>query len=1638
MGTSSWLDKYKADLAAIVAKGSTTKVKSPYEIANLVASTPRLASEADLKDAAWNTYNPFQKVLFADNTQKILDVLSRGLYASASFVNEAQKQAYTGEDKGDTPNFWQLDKGKMFGAAIEGLEGQSKKTFSDVNTSWESHIKDPVQRERLANDTWGKGVASFFEDVLLDPTTFIGPGTVKSGIKGAKNVIAPNAKLPEIARNAVREVDPVKVAKEELETTGKTIVTPGVARSIGIPKTKIIETDSVVAKTIEDATEAANKFIAGSKAKWLEGLTTTGVERNPAAVRAALLAQRDTLTRGVESLRYSDDVKSKIPSIYKETTTTRPTVKSIEETVEVPGREVAESAKFNTVKRLILQEPERFGLTITKDGIKAGERTFPLSELNGMVNHLLPKVTPERLARYTVKLEGRSGLVHEIPAPLYLKALVTGKIPRGGPVGLKEFFVPKGSGRVPIKEYIAGKSAKYSEAAKPREEKVIKQLEAVLETVPDFTRLTAKELAIWKKSLNGILDPEDIKTLTAARSKAGFESKLEELFSKKVAKDYDSLDEIIAAVEKGSVSKEELNRVLALHGNAKSISGAQKFLNDLNIRIEKLNIPTAEELISSAAKGDKEAIKILEFTPVSLTNAEKEVVSRIVSHVVKKEFMDPKTWKYKTNKGTLRTSPTLGEGLGRNLKGFNKFSQYTLHSQIMREVSEMLKISEAARPAKITREQRMAYVYDRYMLLLKASEDTLMSRGISPIVGKGERGLPLSLHDVLSAMPRNVVEHRMMDRLRHIPPTNWLDAAGTLAYAVSRNVPIDAAIRDKVFRAIMQDIGNANTFAASVMKGISTGGKHKIMATSDIERVVDKFISAAPQFAAAVERNSARASIKYGQYVEALRKEVIDGLVKDITVNIGNSSEILKIVDDLDSYVTQAVRTVDEPVLEGAAEQVAAESITAVNNIIPVAEIQSALRSERLFINKDVNPGSAIIDDALKTVDELEMPKEYVADMFERLQLAQGVAFLRNIFPHIGNKSLRPFFLAHQSAAKAVSTKYAAMLGRIDKTYTKTEILEAWKNIQDGITAVDPATRIGAAHIELSQAMSTVFNLSPNRGIITLSGLNLKHINSKMSHFGIPEKYRFTGDTFEKALLSYKTWENVSDPLDLLSRVHTAVRSAQADKLLADTIAREFGSISATAERNVKLVNVDKSILGTLLQGQYFSKEIANQLRVLEISIEELMKPPSMNKLARLYDSAIHSYKAGLTIYVPAHHMRNMYGDIWLASMDGLFNPSYYKKSIEVLASRKTNYKDFNPDVFNIGTLGDGKPVVTLKFNGKPVALTSDNLYRLATSKGVLTDYTVIEDLAVGASDTTLMTSVSKQIEKISPFKGAVHSRVTKVAEYREHYVRMAHFIYALEQQGILRGKTLQEAIENAGYAASARVRKWHPDGSDYSSFERNQLRRVILFYSWIRKAIPLVLESAFTQPGRFMIYPKAMYNMAEANGIDLQGMSDPFPTDQLFPTWMHEEALGPQMGSTGGYFGIKQGVPGPDVLEQYFSSPLGTMGTLMSSVTPAIRLPWEIVMDQNTRTKSEIKDWPSWLLNQLPYGSRVNTMAGEPVGIPAKSNVGYEPQLDLPGGSTLDKKGITALNWLTGLGITDMSKPSYQKSAQLEMKNKK
>lgn len=1611
-----WLDKYKADLATILNTSNATKSKSAFNIAALVANAPKI--QTGISESDWNNLNAFQKVLYADNTSKVLDVLARGNYTTASMADEILRQSRAAQNAGSPINFWQLDKGKVFGAGIEGLEGQSKKTFKDVNNTWENSLS-PANKEHLDNTPggeWGKGVSSFLQDVIFDPTTYMGVGLVKEGITGLKKVV----ELPKAVKNIVT---PVTKARLELETAGKTTVDSTTANKLASTPSPAIAPTKVIAETVDIPDIPLPK----NKPQWLEDLIVTGTEPTTGAVRSALQGQRDalrTLLTQVQGRPYAVVSATDIPSIFKESTITRPTVKAIESTVTTPGRAIEESASFNAVKRLVRQSPEVFGL-VSREGklfTKAGRELLP-ANLNNFVSKIITSID---LNAHHIQLSGRSSKKKTITAAEYSAALSTGKVPEA----LKNLLISKNTSFVPFGEYVATKFGKYSEASKPGS-KVITKLEAGTETIPgEISRSTPKEIDAWKKSLEGVLDPEDIKFLQGSRTKKTFESRLSAVLNKTGSVKFDSLDALSDAAKAGTVTPEELTRILNLHNGAKSLSGAKKYVADLDRRIASLGtLPKpAAELVNDAAVGITAGI---DFTPVHLTVSEKEVVSKVVSSVIDKEFINPQTWKFKTTKGTLRTSKTAGEGLGRNLKGFNKFSQYTLHAEIMRHLA-----TEAKSLGNISREQRMAFMYDNYMRLLKASEDTLISRGVSPIVGKGDRGLPLSLHDVLDALPRTLVEHRLLDRLRHIPPTNILDAAGTVAYNIAKGNPIDDSVRRIVETAIMQDVPG-NTFKSSVEKGISIGGAKAIYSRSDLSRVVDKFIAAGPKLAQSVERNSARASIAYGKYVEALRKETIDKLVQDAATYVGDNNKILEIVDNVDSYVENAVRAVDTPVLNGATEQVKSEALAALNTVVDVPEVKTAIKEAEGFANKGIDPGVSRLTNAVKTVEELQLPLEYTANFYDKLELAQGVALLRNIFPHIGNAQLRPILLSHESAAKAVATKYSQQLARIAKAYSKSDISEAWKNVQDGIKSADPATSVGRAQIELGQALSTVFNSNPERGVISLSGLSIAHVNSKLAHFGVPTKYRLSGETYKEALSSYTKWEDVTDPLDLLSRVSSGVRLAQADKLVADSIIREFGAKVASTERNVKLINTDRSTIGGLLNGHYFSKDIANQIRVLDRSLKELAKPPSTSAIWRLYDSAIHSYKAGLTIYVPAHHMRNLFGDIWLSSMDGLFNPSYYKRSAKVLASRKTNYRDFNPDVFNIGPLSGGDTMVTLRYRGKNVSLSADNIYRLAVSKGVLSDYTVIEDIGIGASDSVLNSSVSTAIKRISPFKGAVHSKVTKVSEYREHYARMAHFLYSLEQNKNISGKTLQDAIESAAQTASARVRKWHPDGSDYSSFERDKLRRVILFYSWIRKAIPLVIESAATRPGRFMLYPKAMYNMAESNGIDLHGYADPFPVDQLFPTWMHEQAIGPQMGRSGAYFGMKPGIPGPDVLEQYFSSPLTTVRSVASGVTPALKLPWEIATQHSTRTGAPLGDIPSWIIDQLPYGNRINTVAGSPVGVEAKSNVGYNPQLDFLGGATLGSTGIVGLNWLSGLGITDMSKPSYQKSAQIEAKAK-
>jgi hypothetical protein len=544
-------------------------------------------------------------------------------------------------------------------------------------------------------------------------------------------------------------------------------------------------------------------------------------------------------------------------------------------------------------------------------------------------------------------------------------------------------------------------------------------------------------------------------------------------------------------------------------------------------------------------------------------------------------------------------------------------------------------------------------------------------------------------------------------------------------------------------------------------------------------------------------------------------------------------------------------------------------------------------------------------------------------------------------------------------------------------------------------------------------------------------------------HFHVPEGVVLNPENLDE---SWRTWEpGDKGVLDMLSRVNAAHTYAVAKHTMgADLTARL--AFDGPAPGRVKIIDsTGRSEIAKYIDtSKWWDEDHARMLHMLDetmIDLKNGMQGGKLGRKLRNLDIATQMFKAGVTIYRPGHHTRNAIGDIWLASMDGV-TPKYYARSSKVLLANKAADHSFDAlrSLAPVGGADNVKGLLSLTYKGETRNFTEQQVYQMMKMAGGLPTFDIIEDVSLKSTelDPRLATGIVGKIQAKAhlpgPLEGKAHKVATGVSENREHWIRIAHWLHAMENAP-LKGKTFDEAIKNATLDSVSRVRKWHPDGSDLSKFERQYMRRIVPFYSWIRKAIPLVIETAVTQPGKVMLYPKAMYNWAEARGIDLQSYGNPFPTDQLFPSWISDQTQGPVWGATGAYAGINPGIPSADVADQYLANPGQLKNTVLGSLNPLARIPIELMSGTKLRTGGPIGDKTDYIDQQLPMGSYIDQLAGgrsvssgftQPNYV-APSNVGYQNPSMPPGPGFL--------NWLTGLGITDFSKPSYTKFAQLEQK---
>lgn len=630
------------------------------------------------------------------------------------------------------------------------------------------------------------------------------------------------------------------------------------------------------------------------------------------------------------------------------------------------------------------------------------------------------------------------------------------------------------------------------------------------------------------------------------------------------------------------------------------------------------------------------------------------------------------------------------------------------------------------------------------------------------------------------------------------------------------------------------------------------------------------------------------------------------------------------------------------------------------------------------------------------------------------------------------NPDMRVHYLRNVASAKTTVGMRAQYLNELAAKYGHdADMWNAAVNAAQGkivATADTPANELSK---EFLKVMENIFGSSGLKAGVALENsvagraqLFMGELNRNMKRFGLGQ-FQFTkeGEFAEGAnwLNSWEKWD-IEKPLDFLFKIQNVVEHTTREKLMFDEIAGRFGVLKSNVPKAGR-GEFRHSVNHPRLRGYYFGPEAASQINQFIKNLKDISKPTS-SKLLQNFDNVLSKWKAGVTIYIPSHHIRNMIGDTyfnWLAGVDDVRDYSIAMKSMRSQPGRypmigfgkKTPASldrvsdvtgpDVLADIIKTGGAGKtptaaGRDVVFTMSNGQKV--TNDMFYVAAVREGLLPATRVLEDIP---------DDVALGIDKIRPLGGKGQAVAHTLSEARDHYSRLAQFSHELRKSR----KPFEAAVQDAAY----QVRKWHPDGMDLTAFERNVMRRMFPFYSWTRKAIPLAVESLLATPGKVMVYPKLQYGVQQMMGIDSPGISDPFPVDQLFPDWIREKGVGPVFGGAGSYGIVNPSNPSIDIFSQYGGKPVESS---LNMLNPALKIPGEIGFGVKPGGAPVDASDPDYWLAQIPGVSH----AGRATGQWGTSDTVKEQ-------GTPNWQNIA--NMLTALGISNTGQ--YQKSGQFDLR---
>jgi hypothetical protein len=518
----------------------------------------------------------------------------------------------------------------------------------------------------------------------------------------------------------------------------------------------------------------------------------------------------------------------------------------------------------------------------------------------------------------------------------------------------------------------------------------------------------------------------------------------------------------------------------------------------------------------------------------------------------------------------------------------------------------------------------------------------------------------------------------------------------------------------------------------------------------------------------------------------------------------------------------------------------------------------------------------------------------------------------------------------------------------------------------------------------------------------------------------------------------WRDWE-VTNPLDFAKRFNNVVATATEWRQMAAQFTRDgfhMGWTSETARPGFsRMTPSSSSAYGAFIDPKvFYADEIITELQVAD-KFATMPKQVQARIVRDYYIPLLRMWKFDITQLRPGHHIRNFIGDASITYV-ARGHKEYLrsgKEAVQVLLA----HRDYR-GVDALGTLTGagvtktpkGTDVIVKTADG--LEFTVDEIYDAAAKRGLLPSVYIGEDLMMEGGQ--VANKFGEVVDKISLRNTAVGKKVGDYSEARDHFARMQHFIQALHQEARKGAHGTKDELFDT---LSKEVRKYHPDASMLTNFETKYMRLIIPFYSWFRGVLPAIAESSLRYPGRVMQFPKASFNLAVANGMNPESLASPYDEDdrEKFPSFITESALGPQATGPGGEaVQINPGFSHMDVYNLLGTDPVrGVLGML----SPFIRIPAELSTGGMMSTGGRIQDTSDYIDASIPGVNYVANITGmSPTS--ALIDGGLQPQAQVEKGSKTPLDQLFAAgNWVTGTGLQNLSRESYEKYAQIEERNR-